>query len=279
MGNLIYLYGLTPTTEMEKRALPSITGFDGKSSLYTLPIGETTAIVCELPEDEYNAKNIENKVHNDMEWLQDKAFHHHETITFLHQQYTFIPLKFCTIYEDPANLQATISASEEQLSQSFKTLHANEEWTLKIYCKEQKLRDAIKKTHPVLEKKKEEIAKLPRGRQFFEKKKMDSIVDKQLEQEKDLFGESLHEELKSIATNYTVKKNWDKDMTGLKEDMVWNSAYLVPKEKVEVFKDKILTFEEQQADTTWKIEATGPWPAYHFSDFSQGEEKQYANNS
>ncbi|CDO05015.1 Gas vesicle synthesis protein GvpL/GvpF [Oceanobacillus picturae] len=279
MSNLIYLYGLVPTEEMEKESLSNLTGFDGTSSIYSLPIGDITAIVCALPADDYNAATIESKLNQDMEWLQNKAFHHHETITALHQQYTFIPLKFCTIYEDTANLYETIRSNEKQLTDSFQTLHASEEWTLKIYCNEQKLRESIKESDPEIEKQKEEITKLPRGRQFFEKKKIDSLVGKQLDQEKDRFGETLHRLVKDVATNYTVKKNWNKDMTGLKEEMVWNSAYLVPKEKVENFINIILRFEKEQADTVWRIEATGPWPAYHFSDFSQSEAKSYANNS
>src|SRR5699024_1836670 len=144
MENMIYLYGLVPDGEEEQNSLPVMKGFDGKGSLYTIPINNTTAIVCELDSKLYSEETIENKM-NDMDWLQEKAFHHHETITALHNSYTFIPLKFCTIYKNEANLHESIQSSEAKVENSFNLLEGNEEWTLKIYCDDNKLKKKIGK--------------------------------------------------------------------------------------------------------------------------------------
>lgn len=268
MGNLIYLYGLIPAKEAEQKSLSRTKGFDGEGSLYTVPINQTTAIVCELNSDDYSEATIENKMNNDMDWLQEKAFHHHETISSLHNNYTFIPLKFCTIYKNKTNLQETIQANEGKVEESFNLLKGNEEWTLKIYSDDNKLRKQIDSTDAEIEKKRNEISELPRGRQFFERKKIDSLVDKALEREKDRIGESLHDKLRKYAMDYSIKKNWGKDITGLKEDMTWNSVYLLPKDQVDVFIAEIEDKEKELGDSSWRIEATGPWPAYHFSSFS-----------
>ena len=74
MSDLLYLYGLIPTKEANKENLPSMKGFDGESELYTIEIGDVTAIVCDLPSNEYSEETIKEKVDNDMDWLQEKAF-------------------------------------------------------------------------------------------------------------------------------------------------------------------------------------------------------------
>ena len=80
MRDLLYLYGLIPTEEANKETLPPMKGFDGEDELYTIQIGAVTAIVCDLPADDYSEESIKEKVDNDMDWLQEKAFHHHETV-------------------------------------------------------------------------------------------------------------------------------------------------------------------------------------------------------
>ncbi|UOR13523.1 GvpL/GvpF family gas vesicle protein [Halobacillus amylolyticus] len=91
MDNMIYLYGLIPAAEADKQSLPPMRGFDGEGSLYTLPINDITAVVCELDPNDYAEESIEEKINNDLEWLQKKAFHHHEALTALYKNYTVIP--------------------------------------------------------------------------------------------------------------------------------------------------------------------------------------------
>lgn len=64
-----------------------------------------------------------------------------------------------------------------------------------------------------------------------------------------------------------MKKNWSKDVTGLKEDMILNSVYLLSEDKVEQFKSDIAEWEKNNKGEELRIDANGPWPAYHFSVF------------
>ncbi|ASK62114.1 gas vesicle protein GvpL [Virgibacillus phasianinus] len=268
MENLIYLYGLVPAQEATEKSLPQLKGFDGEGNLFTIPINHTTAIVCELNGYDYSEETIADKMNNDMEWLQEKAFHHHETIASLDNKFTFIPLKFCTIYKNESNLRETILASEDKVDESFNRLTDKEEWTLKIYSDDNKLKKQIGNSNAAIEEKRKEISELPRGRQFFERKKIDSLVDKELDKEKDRIGESLHDKLKKYAVDTSIKKNWGKDVTGLRDDMTWNSVYLLPKDQVKDFVTEIEVTEKELGDLGFRIEAAGPWPAYHFSSIS-----------
>ncbi|TKD70688.1 GvpL/GvpF family gas vesicle protein [Pseudalkalibacillus hwajinpoensis] len=268
MSNLLYLYGLVPSHEATTTPLPSIKGFDGEGIIYPLSINEVTAFVCELEADQYSEETISNKINNDMEWLQEKAFHHHETVQQLAQQYTIVPLKFCTLYKNPDSLMQTVESNNEKLSETFKLLEGNEEWNLKIYCNDEELKKQVSESNTSIEAKRQEISQLSPGRQFFEKKKIDELINQELENEKNLFCEEIHEKLQKISLFGSIKKNWSKDVTGRKEKMAWNSVFLLPSANVEEFIEEIKLDEETYGVNGWDFEVSGPWPPYHFSSFT-----------
>lgn len=268
MRDLIYLYGLIPSDELLTKELPPKKAFDGIGDIYTIPIEKTTAVVCKLSSNQYTEENIKVKINNDIEWLQEKAFHHHETVMSLSKMYTVIPLKFCTLYKNEENLLQTVKSNEEKMDKVFSLLKGNEEWNLKIFCDDHVLRNEVIYNNPTIEEKKVEISHLTRGKQFFEKKKLDRLIDEAVEAEKQRVSEWVHSQVEEFVIHGNVKRNWNKDVTGRKENMTWNSVYLISTDKVETFLERIQKYEKELSRKGWQLETTGPWPAYHFASFS-----------
>lgn len=265
MSTYMYLYGLIPTNEAEAAEFVPFYGLDGKNVTYELPIGEVTAITCEIDSNEYSEDAIQDKMENDMEWLQEKAMHHHEALLELQKSYTLVPMKFCTIYKSQESLISKIETTEENISQLFEKLHGNQEWNLKIYCDDSLLRKHVIDHNLTIKAKQEEISQLSPGKQFFEKKKIDRLVDKEMETEKNKVCETFHNDFKRLALEETVKRNWSKDVTGRNVDMSWNSVYLLKASDVNRFLNQIETKKAEYAKNGWTFEASGPWPAYHFT--------------
>ncbi|WP_083446621.1 GvpL/GvpF family gas vesicle protein [Priestia koreensis] len=265
---MIYLYGLIPTAEAVKSPLSSLKGLDDEEHVYTIPINDVTAVVCLLNSDKYSEEILQQKMENDMDWLKEKAFHHHETLAALYSGYTVIPLKFGTIYNSEESLKETIAPKNNVVIHTFETLKRHEEWNMKVYCDDQKLMQHVTDHDEVVEQKRQEIESLPKGRQYFEKKKLDKFISQQLEEEKYRLCKSVHDQLLQYATNEAVKKNWGKDMTGLQESMVWNSAFMLPKEAIEEFLEEIKKSEPALLEKGLRVEVSGPWPPYHFSNIS-----------
>ncbi|WP_404455766.1 GvpL/GvpF family gas vesicle protein [Virgibacillus necropolis] len=266
MENLIYLYGIIPNKETAETPLPSLKGVDDQQ-IYTLNLGDVDAVVCDVREAEFNEKTLEEKMNN-VEWLRVKAFHHHEMLMQLHETYTVIPMKFCTIYQSSSSLMDKIGALKESMANSLDFLSDKEEWNLKIYCDNKTLREGIGAHNLTIDEKKKEIETLSPGRQFLEKKKLEQLIDQEVEKEKDSFSNSLHDELKAYSIENEVKKNWNKDVTGRSEEMCWNSVYLIPLSDVEAFLSNLKTMKEKYEAAGWQLELTGPWPAYHFANLT-----------
>jgi hypothetical protein len=260
MEQLIYLYGIIPETE----DIPSFKGLDDVHDAYSLSLGGIKAIVCDLDEAEYNEEKLEEKV-NDIEWLHEKAFHHHETLAALNKGSSVIPMKFCTIYQSEESLKEKIEPRKKAIINLLSWLNHKEEWNLKIYCDDEKWEKSFKDHNLIIEEKKAKIEQLSPGKQFFAKKKLDKWIKEEMDNKKDSFCYDIYNELDSIAIESTVKKNWSKDVTGKQEDMSWNSVYLLSSEHVDKLATYLEQWKEEWEEKGWKFEVTGPWPPYHFA--------------
>ncbi|PZE19704.1 GvpL/GvpF family gas vesicle protein [Paenibacillus xerothermodurans] len=268
MGGLLYLYGLVPSEEVSGRSFPTLKGFDGKGDLFTIQIENITAIVCYLAAENYSEESIKERINNDMEWLQEKAFHHHETVMQLSKIFTIIPLKFCTLYHTQDSLETSVHSNESKIAESFALIDGTEEWNLKIYCDDALLKKQVSQNNDKIEAKRAEINRLPKGKQFFAKKKLDKLIETELEEEKIRVSETIHLHLKELALKGNVKSTWSNEATGRKDNMTWNGVYLVSQSKVDSFLEQIQQYDKNMREKGWQFKATGPWPAYHFSSVS-----------
>ncbi|MBP1948819.1 GvpL/GvpF family gas vesicle protein [Virgibacillus litoralis] len=266
MSDLIYVYGIIN----ENQTPPVFKGIDGERDAHTISLGKVDAVVCDVSQQEFGEEALQQKVEQ-ADWLHEKAFHHHEALMKLYEYCTVIPMKFGTIYKSFENLERTIAKHCDQLIESLEVLVDKEEWNFKIYCNNEKLREGIAIHNPTVESKKEEIAGLSPGRQYLEKRKLSQLVNQELEKEKESFSTLVHDSLQAFSVSSEVKKNWNKDVTGRNEEMSWNSVYLIQKNQVESYLDHIKELQKKWEDSGWMLEATGPWPAYHFVALPKSE--------
>lgn len=267
MEKLIYLYGIIPAKEKVVHPLPSLRGLDENSEVYSLPFEEIEAVVCELDPVEYGEKELKKKT-NDVKWLHQKAFHHHEALMKLYEKYPIIPMKFCTIYSGHESLKKTIDTHQSHMLELLEDIADKEEWILKIYCEPDKVKETVAGYNEAIEAKKEEIASMSPGRQYLEKRKLNQLIDQETEKEKHAFSEKVHDELAVVSVDTEVKKNWNKDVTGREEEMCWNSVYMLENVAVEEFISVVKKLQEKWTESGWHLEVTGPWPSYHFAKIS-----------
>ncbi|UOQ44146.1 GvpL/GvpF family gas vesicle protein [Halobacillus salinarum] len=267
MNNLLYLYGIVQADTEELDSVLPFKGIDDQHYVFKKEYGRLAAIVCELNEQEYGEEQINKKTQN-MEWVQEKAFHHHEALLKLHAHSTVIPMKFCTIYQSEDSLRSLIEAKEDTLHQLLSQLKGKEEWNLKIYCVRDKLFEKVAEDNLTIEEKRKEIAGMSKGRKYLETKKLDNLIEQEVEKELTDFSRGFHNLISQYSNQEEIKKNWNKDVTGKSEEMCWNCAYLLPMEQVEPFLKEITKANEENGEAGWNFEATGPWPAYHFVNLS-----------
>jgi hypothetical protein len=70
--------------------------------------------------------------------------------------------------------------------------------------------------------------------------------------------------LKEIADTWCRLRPLPRGLTNRPEKMIWNAAFLLPRSTVALFQAAAQRLGSRWAAKGLSIEATGPWPAYHF---------------
>jgi hypothetical protein len=152
-----------------------------------------------------------------------------------------------------------------QVSKLFKELVGKEEWTLKIYSDEKQLKPYVEENNKDIKTKSEEIKSLSKGRQYFERKKLERLLQEKISEEKKRLSKEIHEELSALTSKSGIKKNWNQKVTGRQDEMSWNSVYLIKEGDVKRFLDEVGNLGEKYKTYGLQLEATGPWPCYYFA--------------
>lgn len=268
MSQLIYLYGLIPEKEGSSQPVPSFQGIDPNYETRCLTYGTTTAIICSVGRDAFSKEALEQHTKN-INWVKEKAFHHHQLLNHLHSQFTVLPLKFATIFENEERLYDTITAFENDINASFQLLNGKEEWSIKLYVDSAFQPDHLNDEE--ITREWNEIKQLSPGKQFFAKKQLEN---KRKDQQKSLLSErcqNVYERLRPFSFDSQQKENWKQDVTGRNEKMALNAVYLINKQDKDYFFQEVDSLKETLSQGV-SLEVTGPWPAYHFSQFKQRSE-------
>ncbi|SDO17288.1 GvpL/GvpF family gas vesicle protein [Halobacillus aidingensis] len=270
MERLLYLYGITLKEEAASQSISDLKGIDGKAGLEVLDYGWCSAIVSPVDEGEFGEEALETNTQQ-MEWVQEKAYLHHEILMSLKNALTLIPMKFCTIFQHEESLKKKMDAHEKEWMTLLEKLKGKEEWNIKVFNHSDLLKEQVADHHPEIQKKKEEISQMSKGMQYLQRKKLDQSIEQQVLQEQQKYVRQLHSEWEALCEDTAEKKVWNKNVTGKDADMCWNGAYLIEVDKVETFLKNITNANEQGEKAGWVIEVTGPWPPYHFSSLSKSE--------
>ncbi|WP_162297857.1 GvpL/GvpF family gas vesicle protein [Halalkalibacillus sediminis] len=263
-----YVYAFSEARSDEKNELEEVQGIEEGTFVEMLTFGDLAAVVCRVPAEDYEEETLKSQLEN-INWLQTRAFHHHELMNYLHSRMTIVPLKFGTIYKNTESLKKAINAKQDTLSKALGFLKDKEEWNVKIFVDQAQFFEQEDDLKREIKEKREEIDHLSKGKRFFAQKKLDQYIEGMIQEKIDLYCESLHEKLKVKSARLEVKKNWNQQVTGRDETMAWNSVYLIEADQYrEEFQQEIKDFQSDMNDKEIGliVECTGPWPAYHFAD-------------
>lgn len=256
--SLIYVYGLIPASEL----IPSVDRMD-EHIFHLHKHGEIIAVFEYVDPLVFSQQTIEQHV-SDPNWVKDRAVSHHNVLAMLHQQFTVIPLKLCTIFADYKSLEEMLCRHYDEMVALFSNLRGTDEWNLKIYYDKEKLKQHVMLNNNSILELTEEMNGLSPGKQFLMKKKMNAVIELEIENEMKRVCMETHEQLSSASLKETVKKVWGRNVTGIKEEMTWNSVYLMDRKSSD-FLRLVKQLENDFIESGFIFKASGPWPVYHFA--------------
>lgn len=264
MEELIYIYCITEKAPEFSPALE-----EGDKDIYFISHKGLYAVVSEVLSDEFSEDMLKKNL-NDMEWLESRIRTHERVIEKVMEQSAVIPFKFATIFKTEDNLKAMIDNYLDEFRDILKQLEGQEEWGVKIYCDMEKFKTAVVKKDEQILRVEEKISSSGVGRAYFLNKKKEELIDDIANKKITGYRMEIRETLQEHSSGARPVKLLPKEITGRKDEMILNVAFLVDKTKLKGFIDSISYLNGEYADKGLNFDCTGPWPPYNFCSITPG---------
>ena len=222
-----YVYGVVPADA----AAPT-------EHVELVTCGRVAAIVGRVRLDEFGEEALRRNL-EDREWLERAARTHDSVLASAIGTEPLVPFRFGTVYRNEDGVRAMLRERETELLGTLQRLRGCVELGVKAF-----LLDAPPTTAP------------SSGRDYLLRKR--GAQDAQAEAFEALHA--LHERLASLADDARVNRPQSPELSGCREPMLLNAAYLVRAER----RPEFIAAAGDHGASRVEVVVTGPWPAYNF---------------
>ena len=258
-----YVYAITGGDDSQPiEGLPE-EGIDPTQPVYALPYQAIQAIVSEVSLQEFGQEELEANL-NDMKWVEAKVLAHQRVLEAMLAYHTLVPMRFCTIYRSESRVQEMLAQHYDDFVETLAWLESKQEWGVKVYCDAKTLAQKVTEISNKVKELKAEIEQKSSGVAYFLKKKVDEAIAEEVERVSDEYAQRSHDRLSSHAERAVVNPLQSKELTGRKEAMILNGAYLIAEKQLAAFRTELESLVEEHDDLGFTYEMTGPWPPYNF---------------
>lgn len=242
-----YVYGVLPAGQQPSDIAP---GPDG--AVVRLVEGQgLAAAVSELPADRYGEEEFRAHA-EDPVWLQELASAHHRVLASIALHGDVVPLRMPTLCRSQERVLDLLDTQGDALRHALASVTGRVEWGVKLYLEPRPAE--------------EQQVQAASGRDYLGQR---MAQGRARDEERVRRGDAVracHEALSSVAVHAVANPPQDPALSGRREPMVLNGAYLVAREHESDF---LAVLDAQAAGPCREAgilaEITGPWPPYNFS--------------
>jgi hypothetical protein len=209
---------------------------------------------------------------HDSAWLESRVRCHQDVLETLSSTSNVVPMRFCTIYLSEARVQEMLALYHDDFTKALDYLAGRQEWGVKAYYDKDLLAHHVEETDESILSLKAEGAGKSNGLAYFTRKKLAETIVEHVERTSDACAQDSHTRLAACAVASSLLPVQTKEAAGRQEEMVFNGAYLIDKEKITLFKAELEKLGNEYGPRGFSYDLTGPWPPYNFVSMG-GEER------
>jgi hypothetical protein len=242
-------------------ALPA--AIEPEAALEMLAQDDLAAVVSPVPLERYGEDALQEQL-ADATWTAIRAMRHEKVVEHFARRMSIIPLRFGIIYLERERLKEMLSQKQEELRAIIKRLRGREEWGVNIYYDRAKLLEKITELSPRLRELAESADSASPGQSYLLRKKIDGLREAEARAETKRVAARVEEELSSRSEGAARLRVLKDEATEVGE-LAARLAFLVERERFDEFRAAAEQLAKEYEDAGFKLELTGPWPAYNFA--------------
>jgi hypothetical protein len=255
-----YVYGVLPAGQEPPDIAPGPDGADVR-----LVAGQgLAAAVSELPADRYGEEEFRAHA-EDPVWLRELASAHHRVLASIALHGDVVPLRMPTLCRSRQSVLDLLDTQGEALRHALASVAGRVEWGVKLYAEPRPAE--------------EQQVQATSGRDYLSQRMAQGRARDDEHLRRGDAVRACHEALSAAADHGVANPPQDPALSGRREPMVLNGAYLVARERESDF---LAVLDAQAAGPCREAgilaEITGPWPPYNFSVGPLTEDRESAGH-
>jgi hypothetical protein len=224
---------------------------------------DLAAIASAVPLRDYGQARLQALL-NDAAWTAVRAMRHEKVIEHFAARASVIPLRFGTIYLERAGIERMLDEKQTELSSIIKRLGGRDEWGVNIYFARARLIEAVSSLSPRLREMGERAASLTPGQGYLVRKKIEAMRADEARIETRRVTSEIELRLGRVS-EAAVRLRVLKDEASEYGEVAAKLAFLVERKRLEEFRAVAEAAAREYEEAGFKLEMTGPWPAYNFA--------------
>lgn len=253
------------TAELAAGSLPA--AIEDDSKLEWVVVNDLAALSSRVPLASYGEDALAEHL-SDASWTAVRAMRHETVVEYVAKRAWVVPLRFGTIYLERLGIEQMLSEKGRELRQILERLRGREEWGVNVFCDQSDLLSSITSVSPVLRELAERAAQASPGQSYLMQKKIDALrVDEA--------RAALNRIVEEIEKALSEQSDDAKRLRVLKVEATEHGelkakfAFLVKRSEFETFRDAAERSAQVHQTAGVRLELTGPWPAYNFTQFDR----------
>lgn len=259
----LYVYGVGRLAELEPlvgAGAPEAIETDAELEL--VPEGELAAVVSGVPLEDYGEEALPARL-ADAAWTATRALRHERAVEHFARRAPVVPLRFGTIYLRRESVARMLGGRAAELRAALARLEGREEWGVNLYVSRAVLRGEVERVSPRLRELSGRAAAAPPGQAYLLRKKIEAARDDETRAETRRAAAEVERRL-AAESAAAARLRVLKDESAEHGDVAARLAFLVQRERFEEFRAAAERLAAEYAPLGFRLELTGPWPAYNF---------------
>jgi hypothetical protein len=232
------------------------------AGLELVEAGELAAVVSRVPLADYGEENLPARL-ADATWTATRALRHERAVEHFARRAAVAPLRFGTIYLRRESVARMLAERGPSLGGVLARLEGREEWGVNLFVERATLRGAVERVSPRLRELAERADAAAPGQAYLLRKKIEAARDDEMRAETRRTAAEVERRL-AAASDAAARLRVLKDEAAGQGEIAARLAFLVAAEGFDAFRAEAERLAEEYAPLGFRLELTGPWPAYNF---------------
>jgi gas vesicle protein GvpL/GvpF len=261
-GYYVYCVGESVAAEqLDAASFPVAIEEDAK--LEWIAAGELAALSSVVPLDNYGEEALAEHL-GDATWTAVRAMRHETVVEYVAKRTSVVPLRFGTIYLERASIERMLAEKARELAQIIERLRGREEWGVNVFSDRATLMASITSVSPRLRELVQQAEAASPGQSYLMQKKIEALRVDEVRVGLNRIVDEIEQALSEQADDAKRLRILKVEATEYGE-LKAKFAFLVKRAGFEEFRAAAERLAEENLEAGVRLELTGPWPAYNFS--------------